>query len=247
MINTYNESQLHETLKKLYALEFNGLMEVQLDHTPWICDILCQDGNVIEIQTSNLSALTEKIEYILESGRKVKVVHPIALTKWIEVYQADGSLISRKKSPKKGDIFDSLRGMTKICPFFLHENFQLEVLYCEITEKRRKTENPEQNQNKSRRHLKDWLPMGKRLDKIIGKKRFSSKKDWLSLLPAEILSNEGGSFPAPFRTVDLQRAIKNAQGAKKARWANLLIWIFLKMEILEISQIKGRSKFYRLK
>ena len=45
MINTYNESKLHETLKKIYALESNGMMEVKLDDTPWICDILDENGN----------------------------------------------------------------------------------------------------------------------------------------------------------------------------------------------------------
>ena len=55
MINTYNESALHETLKKLYALESNGIMEVQLDDTPWICDILDENKNVIEIHGNGVT------------------------------------------------------------------------------------------------------------------------------------------------------------------------------------------------
>lgn len=243
MINTYNESDLHATLKKIYALESNGTMEAKLDDTPWICDILTETGDVIEIQTANLSALTEKIEYILETGRKVKIVHPIAETKWIELYARDGTLLHKKKSPKKATLFDSLRGMTQICPLFLHENCTLEVLYCEITELRRETEAPAQTQNKARRHLKNWLSMGKRLEKITRKEVFRTRADWEKLLPESVRKNESGTPPL-FRAIDLYREIKKAHGAKNARWASLLIWIFVKMGILTLAETKGRSKFY---
>jgi len=245
MINTYNESSLHATLKKLYALESNGLMEVKLDDTPWICDILSEDGNVIEIQTSNLSALTEKSEYILETGRKLKIVHPIAATKWIELYDTNGELLHRKKSPKKATIYDSLRGMTQLCPLFLHKNCELEILYCEITEMRRKTAVPSQNQSKTRRHLREWLPIGKRLEKITSKERFSQKEDWLKLLPEALRTpDEDGNLPK-FRAIDLTRELKAQKGANTAKWSTLLIWIFKKMELLELAETKGRSKFYR--
>lgn len=243
MINTYNESDLHATLKKLYALESNGTMEVKLDDTQWICDILTETGDVIEIQTANLSALTEKIEYILETGRKVTIVHPIAETKWIALYSSDGTLLHKKKSPKKATIFDSLRGMTQICPLFLHKNCTLEILYCEITELRRETSEPSQNLTKSRRRLKNWLPLGKRLEKITKKERFETKSDWEKLIPKSL--RDAGQKPS-FRAIDFYHAIKAEYGAKTARWSKLLIWIFLKMHILEISEVKGRSKFYAL-
>ncbi|WP_294431128.1 hypothetical protein [uncultured Treponema sp.] len=246
-INTYNESDLHSTLKKIYALESNGNMEVKLDDTPWICDIMAEDGSIIEIQTSNLSALTEKASYILETGRKLKIIHPIAAVKWIELYDGKGKLLHRKKSPKKMTIFDSLRSMTQICPLFLHENCTLEILTCEITEMRRETQTPCQTTNKSRRHLKNWLPMGKRLDKIIKKERFSEKEDWLKLLPEDLRkSSNEKEVPLTFRTCDLQKALKSAHGEKLSRWAALLIWIFAKMKILEAKEIKGRSKFYAI-
>lgn len=246
MINTYNESNLHATLKKLYALETNGLMEVKLDDTPWICDILSEDGNIIEIQTSNLSALTEKAEYILETGRKLKIVHPIASTKWIELYDTSGEILHRKKSPKKATIYDSFRGMTQICPLFLHENCELELLYCEITEMRRKTAVPSQNQSKTRRYLREWIPSGKRLEKITGKERFCKKEDWLKLLPEALRTPDEDGTPHKFRTIDLTREIKAEKGTKVSKWSALLIWLFKKMGILELAEAKGRSKFYKI-
>lgn len=247
MINTYNESNLHATLKKLYALESNGTMEVKLDETQWICDILCENNDVIEIQTANLSALTEKAGYILESGRKIKIVHPIAETKWIELYSSDGTLLHRKKSPKKGSLFDSLRGMTQICPLFLHENVTLEILYCEISELRRETSEPSQNHTKTRRKLKNWLPLGKRLEKIIRKEIFKTKSDWKKLIPHNLQDKKDESEKMiSFRAIDFYRATKDEYGTKKAKWSKLLIWIFLKMQILEVTEVKGRSKFYRV-
>ena len=246
MINTYNESDLHATLKKIYALESNGKMEVALDDTPWICDILDENGNAIEIQTANLSALREKAEYILETGRKIKIVHPIAETKWIEVYEPNGNLLQRKKSPKKATFFDSLRGMTQICPLFMKENCSLEVLFCEIAELRRKTAEPIQNQNKSRRYLKDWLPMGKRLEKILRKEKFEKKEDWFALMPEDFTKKDENGSIQTFRAIDLYRAQKEEKGAKIAKWSNLLIWTFLKMGILEIAEKKGRSKIYKV-
>lgn len=243
MINTYNESSLHSTIKKLYALESNGIMECRLDDTPWICDIITENNCVIEIQTSNLSALTEKAEYILNSGRFLKIIHPVAALKWIELYDSSGKLIHRKKSPKKASVYDSLRGMTKICPLFLHTNCSLEVLYCEITEMRRQTEGPSQTLNNARRHLKAWLPMGKKLEKILSKKTFYEKKDWLSLLPEELTKRcEDSSF----RVTDLQKAIKEKSGIKNAARASLIVWLLKKMKLIELYETKGRCKWYRV-
>lgn len=239
MINTYNESALHLTLKKIYAFEVNGKTEVPLDGTNWICDILDKNGNAIEIQTSNLSALTEKTKYILDSGKKIKIVHPVIQEKIIEMRTENGETLYRKKSPKKSTVYDSLRGMTKICPLFLNANCTLEVLFIKAVEIRIQTEEKSNLINKSRRHLKNWVPKDKILEEIISKKRFSSPEDFTALLC-------GAEKQGPFRVCDAAAAIKKETNAKNARWAGLLIWILLKMNLLELVQIKGRSKFYQV-
>lgn len=271
MINTYNESDLHLTLKKMYALEFNGKTEVRLEGTDWICDIIDENGNAIEIQTSNLSALTEKAEFILKSGKKLKIVHPILAEKYIEMLDSSRKTLYRKKSPKKETVYDSLRGMTKICPLFLNENCELEILFVRATEFRRRTAEEVQTVNKSRRHLKNWIPAGKKLEEIIEKKSFSTKKDFTDLLcGAENFGNEkesgnnekfgneketkkAGNAEAArnaknglFRAYDISSAIKAKFGAKDARWASLLAWILLKMNLIEVEETKGRSKYYRI-
>lgn len=246
MINTYNESDLHAALKKIYALESGGAVEARLGDTPWICDIIAPNGDIIEIQTANLSALTGKAAHILDTGRRLKIVHPVASVKWIETLAADGTLIRRKKSPKKATLLDSLRGMTRICPLLMHENCELEILSCEITETRLETEGPSQLANKSRRHLRNWIPAGKRLERIIARERLASRADWETLLPASLRSSdESGVFPS-FRAVELKNALEDELGTKAASKAWLMIWILQKMGIIEAGETRGRSRFYRL-
>lgn len=54
MINTWNESLLHEELKDYYCGD-NGNTEVPLEGS--ICDVLLNDGSIVEIQTANLGKL----------------------------------------------------------------------------------------------------------------------------------------------------------------------------------------------
>ena len=100
-INTYNESPLHRTLKKIYALENDGKCEVQIEGTNWICDIVCDDARVIEIQTANISALAEKTEFLLGQGRSVMIVCPVIFQNTIIMLNENGEKESKRKSPKK--------------------------------------------------------------------------------------------------------------------------------------------------
>ena len=49
MINTYNESSLHKTLKRLYSLENSYQTEVKKDG--YIFDIISDKDEITEIQT----------------------------------------------------------------------------------------------------------------------------------------------------------------------------------------------------
>lgn len=246
MINTYNESDLHRTLKNLYALEYNGKTEVSVGN--WICDIVTETGDVIEIQTANISKLTQKTRDLLAAGKSVTIVHPLIAEKIIETYASDGSLLSRRKSPKSQTIYAILRNLTGIYPLLLHEQFTLEVLYVRITEQRRKTATPTQLINKSRRFLKDWVPQGKKLESIIRKERYKTKADWRALIPPAVADE--------FTIPDLQKAIfsapafstlSRANRTAAANQARLAIWLFTRMDLAEEIGKRGRSKVYRLK
>lgn len=246
MIQTYNETDVHRTLKHLYALEHNGRTEVPTGN--WICDIVTETGDVIEIQTTNISKLTPKTQELLNANKKVTIVRPLITEKTIETYAPDGTLVSRRKSPKKQTIYAILRDLTGIYPLLLHPHFMLEVPFITITEQRRKTATPVQLANKSRRFLKNWVPQEKKLTAIIRKERYQTKADYLSLMPP--------ALPAEFTAAELQNAIFSKihehETSKSicfaaASQARLLLWLFTRMNLVQKCGKQGRSILYNLR
>ena len=245
MINTYNESNLHATLKKMYALEYNGKTEQPIDN--WICDIVTEAGNVIEIQTANISKLAAKTKALLEKGIHVTIVHPIVHQKTIETYAADSSLISCRKSPKHATIYNVFRELTGMYSLLTQKNFTLETLLISVTEQRRKTDVPMQLMNKSRRFLKTWLPQGKRLDAILAKRRFATAQDYAALLPATL--TEPFTAPMLAQAILLQPELQKLSSSNRqlaAKQARLMLWLYTRMNIVEECGKQGRSKLYRI-
>ena len=136
--STLNESKLHNSLKILYQEIYEGQTEVEQDGH--VYDIVTKNGNVIEIQTKNLAKLLPKILDTIEKGHNVKLVHPIPLITRIELKDEEGNIISKRKSPKKGNIYDIFRELTGIYILMSNPHFSLEVLEIEMTEERIRTE-----------------------------------------------------------------------------------------------------------
>ena len=119
-IGTYSEKRLHKTLKRFFC-EDESCHEVRIrpdgsiggqgvsGKGGYIADI-CRDGEIIEIQTGSFFSLKNKIRFYLENtGYSVTVVHPIAGVKYLSwIDTEDGSVKSRRRSPKKGSVTDAL-------------------------------------------------------------------------------------------------------------------------------------------
>lgn len=238
MINTFNESNLHNTLKKLYAYKYNG--KTEFFDGKYYYDILTPKNEVIEIQTKNLSKLLSKLCTILESGKKITLVHPIVITKTIITTDCDNNIISKRKSPKKGSIYDLFSELTGIYPILLNENFTLEILEINMSEIRTKTNELVQSQNKKRRIKKDWNKTNKKLDEILSTRTFKTKEDYLSLLPQNL--------PKEFSAKELSQCFKQSVLFKKNTRINshLIIWVLKHMELIEFVQIKNRSHYYKI-
>ncbi len=228
MINTYSESQLHKTLKNLYANEFNGKVEQKINGK--ICDILTEENRIIEIQTGNLSQLKNKIE-TLTPEYKMTIVYPLAIIKRIETRSKTGTVISNKKSPKKLNLFHIFKEITKIYPYLSKERVTLEILETEITEIRIKTDEPIQLINKSRRFLKNWYKEDKKLNTIFCKHIFTSTKDLVNILPTNL--------PDFFSTKDLAQA-----GAKKE--AGYITWVLRKTNDLILVEKRNKTHIYKI-
>lgn len=239
MINTYNESSLHRTIKAFYASLYEGAVEVKKDGH--IFDVFAGDNHVIEIQNLNLSKLTPKISDILSKGYKVTLVHTIPVERIIENYNEEGDLLSRKKSPKKQCIYDLFRELTGIYPLLLNENFELHVLDISMTETRLKKDELVQSQNNRRRFKKDYIKSNKKLNEIIKTRTFKSKEDYTNLIP-DVLKP---SFCAKDLRLFLEKDKITKGNADKN--AHLLIWVLSRMELIEFTETKNRSRYFRVK
>lgn len=237
MINTYNESSLHQTLKTLYAEEFEGKTEVELHGH--IYDILAED-TVIEIQTQNLGKLLPKTLDSLDHGLKVKIVYPLVTERIIETYDQEGELLSRRKSPKKESIYKLFDELTGIHPVLLNKAFSLDVVEVQTIEKRTKFPEPVQTQNKARRFRKDWIKTNKELKEIIRTTTFTTKEQYLDLIPKEVLPE--------FCTKDIARELKTKKElpASASKKAGIMVWVLRHMELITETGVKNRSHYYRI-
>lgn len=236
MINTLNESSLHKTLKNIFAIQTNAQQEVKIGN--WICDLVTSKGDVIEIQNQNVSSLLPKIQYLLSTKHKVTVVHPIIVSKTIETYDSENKLLSKRRSPKKQDIYSIFRELTGLYTVLLHKNFTLVVPEITVSEIKIKTPEPVQLINKSRRFRKNWIKTNKSLNTIGKSYVFKGKKDYLSLLPL--------SLEKEFSSKELKMALSDISHNASLQ-ANLILWLYSRMEIIENVYIKNRLHYYHLK
>lgn len=237
MINTYNESSLHNTLKTLYCQENNGKTEVSLfGH---IYDIVA-NKTVIEIQTGNLSKLLAKTMDTLNHGYKVKVVYPLVINKWIESTDNNGNRLSCRKSPIRNSIYSIFDELTGLYPVLLEKNFSLDIVEINIIEKRTKFEEPVQSKNKRRRFRKNYLKSDKVLKEILGTRTFNSSKDYTSLIPKEILPQ--------FCAKDLSAALKENKNlpSSASRKAHIMLWVLKRMNLVEETTIINRNHYYKV-
>ena len=129
MINTYNETHLHRTLKDLYSGD-SAVQETSIEG--FICDIY-DAGRIIEIQTSKLSALRAKLERLLPLY-PIQIVYPIIENAYILMLNADGSKRSCRKSPKHGNFYQIFRELLGIVHCLDNQNLTIRILYidCEV-------------------------------------------------------------------------------------------------------------------
>jgi hypothetical protein len=131
-IGTLNESSLHRTLKFSYA-GHGGKTEARAGE--YVADGIKKDGEYIEVQTGSFAPLQKKVKKIAKLG-KVRIIHPIALTKKIEVYDTDGKLLYRRKSPIKGSKWNLFNALIHVPQLPLTRSVTIEIVMVDITDKR---------------------------------------------------------------------------------------------------------------
>ncbi len=131
-IGTLRERSLHARLKRLYA-EPGDRVEEKVEGY-WV-DIRRGD-EVIEIQTGNFSGMKGKLDRLLAT-LPVRVVHPVAAEKWITRLGPDGAtVVARRKSPKRGSVYDLFDELVSFPHFCLNPRFSIEVVLIKEEELR---------------------------------------------------------------------------------------------------------------
>ena len=123
MIGTQNEGSLHASLKEYYR-QPGDICEGHVDG--YLIDVI-QPGRLVEIQTRNFSAIKGKLANLLQN-HKVQLVHPITVRRHIlRVAPETGEVLSRRKSPKRGSIYDLFAELVSIPHLLLHPNLTMEA------------------------------------------------------------------------------------------------------------------------
>lgn len=235
--STLNESSLHSSLKTFYAVQNNGKTEINEDGH--IYDIVADTGEIIEIQTKNLSQLKTKIEDILQHDKKIKLVHPLVINDSITLTDQDGHFLYKRKSPKKGNIYDIFKELTGLTNLLLNDNFSLDIVEINMSEHRVKLPEPVQSKNKKRRIKRDWIKVDKHLEEILTIHNFSKKEDYLKLLPS--------TLPLEFIVNDFKNELENQGFPKRTiNESNRIIWVLKNMNLISQIGKKGKAYLYKI-
>ena len=184
------ETSLHRELKELYAPDASQT-EVPLEG--YRIDAVSR-GRLVEIQHGSLAAIRDKVARLLENHR-VLVVKPIVATKVLVKLDAKGgNVVERRRSPKRGGLFDLFHELVYFTRVFPHRRLTLEVALVEVEEWRY----PGHGRRRRRRD-RDHQVEDQHLVGVLQTHRFRTLADLRGLLPDDL--------PRPFHTGHLAEGL----------------------------------------
>ena len=184
---TLREGSLHAALKARYAaIITDARVEAAVDG--FIVDVAGQH-ELVEIQTASFGSASRKLERLVATHRVV-LVHPIPIEKWLVRVDADGAVLGRRRSPKRGLALDLFDELVHIPTLVAHPNFRIELpLTCEEEIRGPIPEGARY------RYPREWRRLDRRLLDVIETRRIDTPADLLCLLPF--------GLPEPFTTADI--------------------------------------------
>ncbi len=217
-IGTLREKPLHASVKAWYS-EPGDLIEHPVDR--YVIDIVRGDL-LIEVQTGGFSSMKAKLASLLDGGHRVRIVHPIASEKWIVRCDDDGTILDRRKSPKRGDVLDVFSELVAFPQVLNDPLVELEVLMVKVDEMR-------VHQPGKAWRRRGWVVAERHLLEVDSAQRID---DPLSMLPSEL--------PSQFTTRDLAEAT-----VRPMRSAQQMVYCLRESGSLETVGKVGNSLLYR--
>lgn len=216
-IGTLNERALHVQLKQ-YLAEPGDRFEVPLDG--YVIDIV-RGAQLIEIQTAGLGKMKRKLAKLTPT-HPVHVVYPIAAAKW-QIKEG-----KRRKSPKRGSIYDLFSELVSLPTIMPTPNFTLEVLMVHLDEF--KVYDP----TRKYRRRRGWVIAERRLVDVVGSYRFESVADLAALVPAELDDR--------FDSADLAQAI-----GQPRKIAQKMLYCLHHLQVVERIGKQGNAYVYEMR
>ncbi|MDH3296206.1 MAG: hypothetical protein OER95_17950 [Acidimicrobiia bacterium] len=215
-IGTLNESSLHAQIKEL-LVEPGDELEVPLNG--FVIDIR-RGGLLIEVQTQSFASMARKLDSLLDRY-DIRIVHPIAVVTYLVRPNR-----SRRRSPKRGDLYSVLDELVSIPTLLDHPRLTLELILVDID--RHQVHDP-----KARRGRGGWRTIDKSIAAVHGHHRLGSSRDMLNLLPP--------GLPPVFTTADIaDTGTTSRDGAQK------LAYVLRSLGLIELIEADRRGYRYRL-
>jgi len=216
---TMVETSLHEAIIRWYSKP-NDLLEAKIEG--YLVDIV-RGRLLIEIQTGSFSSIKAKLLNLIPNHR-VRLIHPVAVRKWILRIDRSGKELSRRRSPRRGRLEDVFLELVYIPTLMKEPNFSLEILLVH-------TEEVLINNSLGSWRRRGWSVHDRRFLEVIGTEVFENPRDFLRLLPE--------SLPSSFTTRDLVEA-----SGLRTNIAQKMIYSLRHMGVIEAVGKQGRASLY---
>lgn len=217
MIGTMNEMSLHATLKEFFY-EPGDIVEGKVGN--YVIDVI-QDNRLVEIQTGNFSGIRDKLTDLLHE-HSVHLVYPVPVERYIvKVAPETGELLGRRKSPKKGTVYDVFSELVHIPTVLQEENFSLEVVMV-VEEQLRCFD------GKGSWRRRGVSIIDRRLVKVVERVKFGEPSDFVNLIPDKLSD--------PFSNKELAQAAK-----MPVTQARRMTYTLRKAKLLKITDKRGNE------
>ena len=221
-IGTLREKPLHASLKRWYS-RAGDRVEVAVDG--FVIDLVREDL-LIEVQTRGFSSMKKKVTTLLGLGHRVRIVHPIPIDKWIVKVDADGAVLSRRRSPRHGNPTDVFAELVSFPDLLVHPYLEVEVLLTIEEEYRRHTPNRAWRRN-------GWTVVERRLIEVVDTLLLGNAEDLTGLLPDDL--------PETFTTADLAEKL-----GRPRRAAQQMAYCLRKVGAIAAVGTHGNAVEYRV-
>jgi len=214
------EKSLHAALK-LHFSQPDDQLECDLDG--YVIDILRGGDHCIEIQTRHLGSMKPKLTALLDKYA-VHVIHPIAQERHVIRIDADGVIVSRRKSPKRGTVYHLFPELVSLPKLIGHPNLSLETLLI-------RDEEVWIDDGKGSWRRKHWSIQDRRLISIEQSVVLRTLDDFAALLPTEL--------PESFDSGELAKAIHQQRAL-----AQKMAYCLRAMGVIQVTAKRGKALLY---